>query len=43
MENFRLITVAEKMNISLKAHDAKSDILATREICYKLLDKIKEK
>lgn len=41
-ENLKLSTIANKMDIPLNAHDAKSDIMATRAICYKLLDKIKK-
>jgi len=42
-ENLRLSTIAEYFSIPILAHDAKSDILASRAICHTLLDKIKEK
>ncbi len=42
-ESIKLSFVAEDLNIPLKAHDATSDILATRQIYYKLMDKIEIK
>ena len=42
-DSTKLEVIAQDLNISLKAHDASSDILATREIYYKLLDKIEIK
>jgi len=41
LENFKLKTVAGYLGISIDAHDAKSDIIATRKVCYKLLERIK--
>ena len=43
LEGAKLEIVADNLDISLKAHDAKEDILETREIYYKLMDKIKVK
>ena len=43
LENYKLVTVAGAMGIEFKAHDAQSDIVTTREICYKLLDMIEIK
>ena len=42
MPNFKLVTIAEELGIELKAHDAKEDIIATRDVCYKLIEKLKE-
>jgi len=42
MENIRLKDVAEELGITIKAHDAQSDVSATRDVCYKLLEKIKD-
>jgi len=41
IDGFKLVNVAEYLQASIQAHDAQSDIRATREIAYKLLDKIK--
>lgn len=41
LPNHKLETVANYFNIELKAHDAISDIMATREIYYKALDMLK--
>ena len=41
IDGYKLINVAESLKASINAHDAQSDIEATREIAYKLLDKIK--
>jgi len=43
LEKYRLTYVAEALNIPLMAHDAKEDIMATREIFYKLLNKVEIK
>ena len=43
LEGAKLEIVADNLNIPLKAHDAKEDILATREIYYRLMDKIEVK
>ncbi|MGD2071868.1 MAG: 3'-5' exonuclease [Candidatus Thorarchaeota archaeon] len=40
IEGFKLVKVAEYLQASIQSHDAQSDIRATREIAYKLLDKI---
>jgi len=40
IDGFKLVNVAEYLQASIQAHDAQSDIRATREIAYKLLDKI---
>jgi len=39
---YKLATISQALGIIIKAHDATSDIEATREIAYKLIDKIKE-
>lgn len=43
MDGYKLVNVAEYLQASIQAHDAQSDIRATREIAYKLLDKIEVK
>lgn len=43
LENYKLVTVGNAMGIEFKAHDAKADIIATRDICYKLLNMIEVK
>ena len=43
IDGFKLVNVAEYLQASIQAHDAQSDIRATREIAYKLLDKIEVK
>lgn len=43
MEGYKLVNVAKYLNTPIKAHDAESDIEATREIAYKLLNKIEIK
>jgi len=40
IDGFKLINVAKHLQASIQAHDALSDIEATREISYKLLEKI---
>lgn len=40
IDGFKLVKVAEYLNASLDAHNAQSDIRATREIAYKLLERI---
>jgi len=40
---FKLEKVAAQLKIPLDAHDAKEDILATRQVYYKLMDKIEIK
>lgn len=42
LENYKLATVCEKFGIPLKAHDAWSDINATRELVKRIETKIKE-
>ena len=37
---YKLTDVAEAMKIPLKAHDAKEDILATRQVYYNLMNKL---
>lgn len=39
-DNLRLETMANHFGVEIKAHDAKSDIQATREIFYKILNMI---
>jgi DNA polymerase III epsilon subunit-like protein len=43
IEGYKLINVANYLNASINAHDAQSDIRATREVAYKLLEKIEVK
>ena len=43
MEGFKLVNVASYLNASIDAHNAQSDIRATREIALKLLNKIEVK
>lgn len=43
IDGFKLIDVAKYLQASIQAHDAQSDIRATREIAYKLLNKIQIK
>lgn len=43
LDNYKLVTVAKALDIDFKAHDAKEDIIATRKICYKLLNMIEVK
>lgn len=43
LENYKLVTVAKYLDIPLNAHDAREDIIATRKVCYKLLDMIEVK
>ena len=40
---FKLEKVAQALEIPINAHDAKEDILATRKVYYKLMDKIELK
>jgi len=40
---YKLTDVAQDLNIPLNAHNAKEDILATRKVYYKLMDKIEIK
>ena len=39
---YKLVDIAQYFSTTILAHDAQSDIRATREIAYKLLDKIKK-
>ncbi len=41
LENYKLETVCKHFGIELKAHNAMSDIKATREVFYKLLEYLK--
>lgn len=41
LENYKLVTVAKHFGIELNAHDALSDIKATRQVFYKLLEYFK--
>ncbi len=41
IEGAKLEYIAQELNISIKAHDAQEDILATRQVFYKLVEKIK--
>lgn len=41
LPNYKLSTVCELFKIDIDAHDAMSDIRATRELTHKLFDKIK--
>ena len=41
-KDHKLETMCELLNIEIKAHDALSDILATKDLMFKLLDLIKE-
>ncbi len=41
LENYKLVTVAKHFGIELDAHDAHSDIKATRQVFYKLLEYFK--
>jgi len=41
LPNYKLETIAKYFDIKLNAHDAMSDIKATREIVYKLIPRIK--
>jgi len=43
LENYRLVTVAKHFGIKLDAHNALSDIEATRQVFLKLLQYFKEK
>ena len=43
LSSYKLINVVKDFDIKLDAHNALSDIKATRELCYKLLDKIEFK
>lgn len=43
IENCKLVTAAQKFGISLDAHNSMNDIRATRELFYKLLEKIEVK
>lgn len=36
LENFRLSTICEKFGVAISAHDAMSDIRATRDLYYKI-------
>lgn len=42
IDGFKLKVVSEHFKIQIDAHDATSDINATRELSFKLLDKMKE-
>jgi DNA polymerase-3 subunit epsilon len=42
-QGFKLADASKQLNIQLDAHDAKEDILATRQVYYKLMDKIEIK
>ena len=42
LENYKLATVAKHFGIELDAHNALSDIKATRQVFYKLLEYFKE-
>lgn len=41
LENYKLATICQRFGIPLTAHDAKSDILATREIIKRIETKVK--
>jgi DNA polymerase-3 subunit epsilon len=41
LDSYRLVNVAKHFGIEIDAHNAKSDILATRQVCYKLMEFIK--
>lgn len=38
--SYRLASVSDHFNVEIDAHNALSDIQATRELCYKILNKI---
>ena len=40
LDKYRLLNVANHFGVKIEAHDALSDIEATREVCYKILDQI---
>lgn len=41
LSSYKLVNVAKHFNININAHEAMSDIKATREIVYKLISRIK--
>ncbi len=43
LEGYKLVDVCKALNIELDAHKAEDDILATRKVYYKLMDKIEIK
>ena len=43
LEGYKLVDVCKALNIELDAHKAEADIVATRQIYYKLMDKIELK
>ena len=42
-DSTKLEIIAQELEIPINAHDAKEDILATRQVYYKLMDKIEIK
>lgn len=42
-ENYKLATVASQLGVDLQAHDSEEDIVATRKVCYKLLDMLEDR
>lgn len=40
LSSYKLVNVAKHFNIEFDAHNAMSDIKATRQLCYKILDRI---
>ena len=43
LSGYKLVNVAKEFNIEIEAHNAMSDIKATRELFYKILDRIEIK
>ena len=42
LKGYKLVNVAEHLEIAIDAHNAESDILVTRDVAYKLINKIME-